>query len=576
MSLHHPCCASPKSAIPNPEISASPHQHLLRRLSQSLFRSSHLAPLACGLLLAFLAAPLPHASHVPPPQPIHPRHVFFRVEIAKSVPQPVSGRLLIFLKPGTGAKEVDAEEFHPEETSVTAREVHDIAPGSAVEVDADELAFPRPFASLASGDYQAQAVLDVDHTYNYSGRSQQDWISPVKPLSAWTPGQGAEPTLVLDQHAPQNPRYAAFTKVLAEARPGVAERQELESPALTAFWGKPTRVAAWVILPPGYAQHPAEKYPTAYWTHGFGGNLDYALSQGIMLRKRMEAGTMPPMIWVMLDESVPQGTHEFADSVNDGPWGHALTAEFMPHLEQLYRMDARRDARFLNGHSSGGWATLQLEVNYPQIFGGTWSTSPDPSDFHDFTGPDLYAPHANMYRKPDGSPWPIMRQDGKVQATFEQFARLEQVLGPCGGQVASFDWVFSPKGKSGAPEPMFDRVTGDIDPEVVAYWRDHYDLAYITQETWSTRGPDLRGRIHVFVGTADTFYLDSSARAFEAVLKQLGADPHFTYIPARTHFDLYRTGEKPGEDRNGLFDRIASEMYAVARPGVEWKKPAAH
>jgi enterochelin esterase-like enzyme len=119
-------------------------------------------------------------------------------------------------------------------------------------------------------------------------------------------------------------------------------------------------------------------------------------------------------------------------------------------------MDARRD-RFLNGHSSSGWATLQLKVNYPRLFGGTWSTSPDSSDFHDFTGPDLYAPGANMYRKPDGTPWPIIREGGKVLATLELFARLEAVLGPYGGQLGSFDWVFSPKADSGAPKPMFDR-----------------------------------------------------------------------------------------------------------------------
>jgi enterochelin esterase-like enzyme len=81
------------------------------------------------------------------------------------------------------------------------------------------------------------------------------------------------------------------------------------------------------------------------------------------------------MIWVMLDESVPQGTHEFADSVNNGPWGAALTTEYLPYLEHKYRMDSRAKGRFLNGHSSGGWATLQLQVNYSKIFGGTWSTS---------------------------------------------------------------------------------------------------------------------------------------------------------------------------------------------------------
>src|SRR5205085_9577287 len=131
------------------------------------------------------------------------------------------------------------------------------------------------------------------------------------------------------------------------------------------------------------------------------------------------------------------------------------------------------------------WATLQLQINYPKIFGGTWSTSPDPSDFHDFTGVNLYAANANLYQRPDGTPTPLIRDSGKVVATFEQFAKTEAVLGPYGGQISSFDWVFSPKDKSGAPEPMFDRTTGAVNARVVEYWRDPLDLAPIVQTTWA-------------------------------------------------------------------------------------------
>ena len=323
-----------------------------------------------------------------------------------------------------------------------------------------------------------------------------------------------------------------------------------------------------MILPPGYFTQTTELFPTAYWTHGFGGDSDGALVYGLRIYERMKTQKMPPMIWVMLDESIPEGTHEFADSVNDGPWGTALTSEFIPYLEKKFRMDGKPSGRLLNGHSSGGWATLQLQINYPKIFGGTWSTSPDPSDFHEFTNADLYAPNANMYRRADGSSVPIMRDNGKVVATMEELARLEDVLGPYGGQLASFDWVFSPKGPSGAPEPMFDRVTGQVHPEVVAYWRDHYDLAHIVESTWAQRGPDLKGRIHLIVGTADTFYLDQSAHKFEGVLNRLGADPHFSYVADRTHFNLY----DEGKDRMALFDQIGGQMWDVARPGVKWQE----
>jgi enterochelin esterase-like enzyme len=514
-----------------------------------------------GTILAGLSA---SASAQTPATP----HVFFHVRLADSASGPVSGRVLVFLKKGTGDKVVNIQEFHPGETSVAAQEVHDLAPGASVEIDADTIAYPQPFSALPSADYEVQAVLDTEHTYNYSGRTPDDWISPVLTLSKWSPAS-TEPTLTLDGHAEADPmRTGALTKAHAAVKPGAIEEQEMVSPLLTHFSGNSTSIKAWVVLPPSYDKNAKQHYPTVYFTHGFGGGLDYNLVQAAMIRGRMEAGTMPPMIWVMLDESCPEGTHEFADSVNNGPWGTALTTEFIPMLEQKYRMDAKPSGRFLNGHSSGGWATLQLQINFPQVFGGTWSTSPDPSDFHNFTGPDLYAPHANIYHRPDGTPYPIMRMDGKVVATLEQFTKIETVLGPYGGQITSFDWVFSPRSKSGAPMPMFDRVTGNVDPTVVAYWHDHYDLAHLVEEKWPTQSALLKGRIHLFVGTADTFYLDSSAHLFDARLAKLGADAHFTYIPDRTHMNLYLVGN----DQHGLFDQIATEMYAVARPGVRWKK----
>ncbi len=483
----------------------------------------------------------------------------FRITASASLPGPVSGRLLLFMKQGSGDKSVDTQEFAPAETWIAAQEVHDLSPGASVEVDADTVAYPKAFRDAPAGAWEAQAVLDVDHSYNYGGRAPGDWESPVLALT----GAG-EPALTLERHPEASPRRVAAMAMTG--KPGVAERFDFESPLLTRFWGRSTSIRSWVVLPPGYDARARTRYPVMYWTHGFGGNLPYALMTGMSLHTRMEQKKMPPMIVVLLDESCPEGTHEFADSVNNGPWGTALTTEFIPAIERKYRMDARASGRLLNGHSSGGWATLQLQINYPRVFGGTWSTSPDPSDFHDFTGPDLYAPGANVYHKPDGTPWPIMREGGKVVATFEQFAEIEAVLGPYGGQVSSFDWVFSPKGPSGAPEPMFDRVSGAVHPEVVQYWHDHFDLAHLTEAHWTQDGPLLKGRIHLFVGTADTFYLDGSARLFEARLKKLGADPHFTYIPGRTHFDLY----KVGEDRQGLFDQIAGEMYAIARPGVRW------
>jgi S-formylglutathione hydrolase FrmB len=351
---------------------------------------------------------------------------------------------------------------------------------------------------------------------------------------------------------------------MARQRAAHADTREIDfvSPALSRFWGRPIRMRGWVVTPPGYAAHPGEHYPTVYFTHGFGGRLRTLVGTAVTVHSDMATGAMPPMIWVLLDESGPAGTHEFADSVNNGPWGEALTTELIPSLERTWRMDARPSGRFLVGHSSGGWAALWLQVRYPAIFGGSWPTSPDPSDFHDFTGPDLYAPDANIYRKPDGSPWPIMRDHGKVEANMEDFARIEAVEGDVGGQMASFDWVFSPRGADGRPQPMFDRVTGAVDPDVVAYWRDHYDIAHRIAANWPALKADLDGKIHLTVGTADTFYLDGAAHRLKAVLDGLGARSDFRFLPDRTHFDLYQVGDDP----RGLLKEIAWEMYAVARP----------
>ena len=516
--------------------------------------------------LAFAATPLAAADPVAIP-----------VTVASGQNGPLSGRIIVFaqrVEPGAApSQEIDSSPFAPTETAVAAREVESLRPGEVAIVDGEADTFPAPFSALPAGTYRFQAVLDRNHDYNYSGRAPGDIVSPV--VEARLPGP--VPSLVLTDTIPEPAPGASFSRAPEAQRPALraawdqAVAVDFTSPKLSAFWGRPIHMRGWIALPPGYDPHAQATYPVVYWTHGFGGNLAGARVTAAQMRVRMENGEIPPMIWVCLDESSPTGTHEFADSVNNGPWGEALTTELLPWLEQHYRMDARPSGRFLTGHSSGGWATLWLQTRYPAIFGGTWSTSPDPSDFHDFTNIDLYAPNANAYRMADGRPTPLVRDHARQIATLEQFARLEQVIGPYGGQFASFDWVFSPKGPDGRPLPMFDRASGAVNPDVVAYWRENYDIAYRTERDWPRIGRDLDGKIHVIVGTADTFYLDGPAHRLQAVLDRLGAHSSFTFIPDRTHMDLYQQGD----DRMGLVRDIARQIYAVARPGSNWT-PRAH
>lgn len=489
---------------------------------------------------------------------------------------PASGRLLVFatrVQPGAAAQtDIDVSPFEPSGTIVAGREVTALAAGQSATVDGETDAYPQPFSQLPPGTYRMQAVLDRNHDYNYGGRGGGDIVSDV--VEARLPGR--VPTLTLSRTLPA-PSLETNLARLPEAeraamRAAVQQIVPIDfvSPKLSAFWGRPIHMRGWIALPPGYDARGRVTYPVIYSTGGYGSNLDSAQGTAARAVLRMANGDYPPMIWVVLDESSATGTHEFADSVNNGPWGEAMTAELIPALDRQYRTDARANGRFLTGHSSGGWATLWLQTRYPAVFGGTWSTSPDPSDFHDFTNADLYAPGANVYRMAAGQPTPLMRDSGRVVATFEQFARMEAVMGPYGGQMASFEWVFSPKGPDGRPAPMFDRTTGAVDPAVIAYWRDHYDVAFIVARDWPRLRRDLTGKVHVIVGTADTFYLDGPARRLEAVLQRLGARASFRYLPGRTHFDLF---QQPG-DRLGLMRDITREMYAVARPGRSW--PGAH
>ncbi len=521
-----------------------------------------LAPVLAVVLLASQAMAQPTSLAVTIP---------VRLDPAQSEAQ--SGRILVFaqkVNPGDKPSDsVDSNEFNPTDTAIAAREVAALQPGVTANIDGEADAFPAAFSTLPAGTYRFQAVLDHDHSYNYGGRGGGDIVSKV--VEATLPGP--VPALTLTDVTPER----TVESILANAPPERAAKfraaqasmrsVDFISPALSAFWGRPTHIRGEVALPPGY-KADGPKFPVVYSTHGFGGNLLGAQFSAAHMVQLMADGSAPPMIWIFLDESSATGTHEFADSVNNGPWGQALTSEFIPWVEKQYATDAKPSSRFLTGHSSGGWATLWLQVRYPATFGGSWPTSPDPSDFHDFTGVDLYAPNANMYKDDQGQDRPLFRDHAKIIATLPQFAKMEAVTGPYGGQMASFDWVFSPKGPDGRPVPMFDRASGKVDPMVVSYWREHYDVAHIVARDWRTLKPTLDGKIHLYVGTADSFYLDGAAHRLKAVFDGLGAHEDFTFVPDKTHFDLFQVGD----DRDALLKTIAWDMYAKARPGA--KPPA--
>ena len=435
----------------------------------------------------------------------------------------------------------------PEAVYLTGMEVSNFDARTPIELNADETSFPRAFSAAPAGEYKVMALLDRDHSYTYNGPGAGDIYSELSTVNM----PSGETTLTLSKVVPERklPPESDNIKII-----------EFESPMLSAFWGRPIKMEASVILPPSYATSKLQRYPTVYSIHGYGGDHLSSLRGVPDMLQAMRDGKRPEMIYVYLNAHCPLGHHVFADSVNNGPWGSALVKEFIPYLEKQFRMDARPSGRFLTGHSSGGWSTLWVMVNHPDFFGGTWSTSPDPVDFRNFTGPDLTRyPPQNAYHDDSGHEYNLVRNAGKDLMTVRQYAMQETVQGYYGGQFASFNAVFSPKGDDGQPMKLFDIATGRIDPFVQKAW-EKYDISRMLRDNWKTLGPKLRGKLHIIVGTADTFHLDEAVRLLDAELKKLGSDAKIEYLDGRTHFDLYK---------GGLGDRIAAEMYTVARPKVK-------
>jgi S-formylglutathione hydrolase FrmB len=284
----------------------------------------------------------------------------------------------------------------------------------------------------------------------------------------------------------------------------------------------------------------------------------------------MATAKAPPMIHVFLDPSCPGGHHAFADSVNNGPWGRALTTEFIAHLEKKFDLVAKPQARFLTGHSSGGWSSLWLQITYPDFFGGTWSTAPDPVDLRNYTGINVTpGSKDNAYREPDGSPKQLVRGKGKWLASFEDFARQEEVIGEYGGQFASFEWVWSPRGPDGRPLQLFNRATGVLNPAVLDAWQ-RYDIRRILETNWETLAPKLEGKLNLFCGSEDQFRLNESFELLRAFLKTKGSTAVCELIEGRSHSDL---GRPHPSYPQGLTARIQSEM-AAKFAAVEKTSPA--
>jgi len=231
------------------------------------------------------------------------------------------------------------------------------------------------------------------------------------------------------------------------------------------------------------------------------------------------------MIAVTYQHPCPYYDDSYAvNSPNVGPYGDAITQELIPRIEKEFRIISKPYARILSGGSTGGWESLALQIFYPDLFGGTFSLCPDPVDFRYFQAVNIYE-DKNAYYKEFGwikVPTPSDRlTDGIVRLTYEQRNHMELVKGTknrSGDQVDIFEAVFGPIGPDGYVKPLFDKMTGEIDHEVAEQWKK-YDLRHYLEKNWSWIGPKITGKLHIYTGDMDTFYLNNATRLLENFLE---------------------------------------------------------
>jgi len=358
----------------------------------------------------------------------------------------------------------------------------------------------------------------------------------------------------------------------------------IKSEILSKFWGTPIYFGARVLLPRGFDDHPQARYPGIYvFGHGtpFFFDTDPAtnteraiararaanLQTGYEFYQTWIRDDFPRVVGICPIIPSPYNVESYAvNSANNGPWGDAITRELIPYLEKKFRLIAQPYARIVEGASTGGWEALATQLYYPQLFGGAWVFNPDSIDFSRYQRSDIYRDD-NMFSVPT-SPWTAaerpMKRDGEGQVlwTMRQLAQFEAMLGSRGRSHYQLDiWqaTHGPTDADGYPALLFDKRTGAIDKNVVAYMREHgYDLTEYTRRNWRTLGPQLNGKLNFFAGEQDDFYLNLGVYNFQDMLREQ-QDP-----PAVARFEYGRP--KKGHNWHLTdFSEMVREMAAHIR-----------
>ncbi len=537
----------------------------------------HIRKLSCIVLLLCVAAAQAATAKPASKAPIQRFEISFPKEMSAA---PLDGHVLLLLSNN------DEKEPRFQISFMTAEsqqafgvDVDALAPGAPAVIDTTTLGYPaESLNDIPAGDYWVQAVLNIYDTFHLgNGRTLklppdkgegQHW--QIKPGNLYS-----KPVKIhLDPKAGMTTRISLTEKIPSvEDDPKVVDsvvgwdssndehtiadnkwvkHVRIQSELLTKFWGRPTYLGAALLLPDGWEEHPNARYPLIveqdHFHRGLPGIMAFrtqppsdtlkggelrAAKNGYKLYQDWTAGRLPRVIVLSIQHATPYFDDSYAvNSENVGPYGDAITQELIPYVEKQFRGIGQGWARAVYGGSTGGWESLASQVFYPDFYNGAWVFCPDVVDFRAYMTMNLYddknafwieSPYARV-------PRPSVRaSDGLVLSTMEQMNRYELVQGThsrSGEQLDTWQAVFSTVGDDGYPKPIFNKRTGEIDHEVAKYWKEHYDLSAIMQRDWKTLGPKLAGKLHLYVGEADTFYLDRAVHLLNDFLETT-TDPYY-------------------------------------------------
>ena len=501
-----------------------------------------------------------------------PRNLECRVRFQVSYPAqrakgPLDGRVLLLISSDGSSEPRFQVNDGPNTQLVFGIDADGLMPGEPAVFDGSIFGYPlATLAELPPGEYWVQALLNRYETFCRAdghivklppdkGEGQQWARKPGNLYSAPVkmridPGVGETLKISLDQEVPPIPDPPE-TKYIKHVK--------IKSALLSDFWGRRVDLGAHVLLPEGFDRHPEARYPLivfhGHFPYTFGGfretppdkNLKPEYSERFRIQgynaiveeyayefyKYWTAPDTPRFLIIEIQHANPYYDDSYAvNSANLGPYGDAITRELIPEIERRFRGVGRGWARFLYGGSTGGWEALGVQIFYPDEFNGCWAACPDPIDFRAYTVVNIYE-HKNAYyvdSRWKRTPRPGQRNYlGEVSTTLEEANHRELVLGThsrSGDQYDIWEAVFSPVDTDGYPKRIYDKLTGEIDHEVAAYWREHFDLRYILERDWKVLGPKLKGKIHIYCGDMDNYYLNDAVYLMEDFLKST-KDPFY-------------------------------------------------